>query len=76
MGQLGGLVSTPRAAKRMVNIYRLARIGGTAAALKSPVTEQSSSANSVVWRRGFLDAVPPRTHRNHRLTCGYVMGRP
>jgi hypothetical protein len=27
MGQLGGLVSTPRAAKRMVNIYRLARIG-------------------------------------------------
>jgi len=38
MGQLGGLVSTPRAAKRVVNIYRLARIGGTAAALKSPVT--------------------------------------
>jgi hypothetical protein len=27
MGQLGRLVSTPRAAKRMVNIYRLARIG-------------------------------------------------
>jgi hypothetical protein len=38
MRQLGGLVSTLRAATRMVNIYRLARIGGTAAALKSPVT--------------------------------------
>ena len=38
MRQLGGLVSTPRAATRMVNIYRLAPIGGTAAALKSPVT--------------------------------------
>lgn len=27
LAQLGGLVSTPRAAKRMVNIYRLTRIG-------------------------------------------------
>ena len=50
MGQLGGLVSTPRAAKRMVNIYRLARIGGTAAALKSP--SRSNRLARTQWSGG------------------------
>jgi hypothetical protein len=36
---------------------------------------KSSRANSQASEYGFFGAVPPRTHRNHRLTCGYSVGR-